>query len=188
MEIVILNQLILMDSKMIYFNLIKLAEINEDELGMKRMFDDIVVNIENQAGTERVGVKPNGKEWRSKMKYDYGFISAIEGEDGEGLDVYLGPDQESENVYIIHQNDPETGEYDEDKIMLGFNDKKQAKQAYLDHYDSPDFFGSMTEMSFEDFKHLATCDKPSVKERLPWNIKDKRKKNNLTKESYFKLS
>ncbi len=174
---------------MSYFDLSKIAEkIEEDKLGMKRMFgENIVVNVENQAGTERVGVKSNGKEWRSKMKYDYGFISCVKGEDGEGLDVYLGPNQEAENVYIVHQNDPETGEYDEDKVMLGFDSKKQAKEAYLEHYDSPDFFGSITEQTFEEFEHLVTSDKPSVKERLPWNIKDKRKKTHLSKEAYFKL-
>jgi len=172
---------------MLYFDLIKLANEQEESLGMKRMFGDIVVNVENQAGTERVGIKPNGKEWRSKMNYDYGFINCIEGEDGEGLDVYLGPDQEAKEVYIVHQNDPETGEYDEDKVMLGFDNKEQAKKAYLANYDDPDFFGSITVMDFEEFERLATCDKPSVKERLPWNIKDKRK-NKLEKVSYFRLN
>ncbi len=174
---------------MLYFNLSKFAEkIEEDKLGMKRMFgENIVVNVENQAGTERVGIKPNGEEWRSKMKYDYGFISCVKGEDGEGLDVYLGPNQEAKNVYIVHQNDPKTGEYDEDKVMLGFDNEKQAKKAYLEHYDSPNFFGSITQKTFKEFERLVECCTPDTKAELSWNIKDKRKKTHLEKEAYFRL-
>lgn len=69
-----------------------------------------------------------------------------------GIDVYLGPNQEAKNVFIIHQNDPDTGKYDEDKVMLGFDNKNIAKKAYLDHYDDLDFFGSITIMSFSEFK------------------------------------
>jgi len=120
------------------------------------------------------------------MKYDYGFISSIEGEDGEGLDTYLGPNQEAEKVYVVHQNDPDTGEYDEDKIMLGFDSEKQAKEAYLAHFDNPDFLGSITEKTFKEFENIVTSKKPSAKERLIWNVKDKRKKK-LSKEAYFQL-
>jgi len=85
---------------MIYFDLAKFSEghkkPDESELGIKRMFGNIVINVEYLAGTERIGIDKKGKEWRSKMKYDYGFISSIEGEDGEGLDTYLGPNQERE--------------------------------------------------------------------------------------------
>jgi inorganic pyrophosphatase len=170
-----------------YFNIIKLSKIEEDSLGMKRMFREIVVNIENQAGTERVGIDPKGKEWRSKMKYDYGFICNIKGADGEGLDVYLGPDQEAENVYIIHQNNPETGEYDEDKVMLGFKNQNEAKKSYLEHYDSPKFFGSMSTMKFNKFQDIVINGNFAEKEDFCCNIKDKRKTSKLTKESYFNL-
>lgn len=157
-----------------YFNLSKIANAVEKDLGMKRLFaDDIIVNVENPAGTERVGVNKNGKEWRTKMQYDYGFIYCAKGADGEGLDVYLGPDQEAENAYVIHQVDPDTGQYDEDKVMLGFANKSEAKKIYLEHYDSPDYFGSMTVLPFEEFKDIVTC---GDKKRVTWNIKNKRKK------------
>ena len=36
--------------------------------------------------------------------------------------------------------------------MIGFESKKDAKQAYLMHYNNPKFFDSMKEMSIENFK------------------------------------
>lgn len=132
----------------------KFAEVDEENLGMMRNFNGLSVNVENPAGTERVGVNDKGEEWRTKMEYDYGFISSAKGEGGEGLDVYLGPDEESKKVYVVHQNDPESGEYDEDKVMLGFASKDQAKRIYLNHYDSDDYFGSITTIDFSEFEDI----------------------------------
>ena len=102
--------------------------IREEEIGLKRKFDDLVVNVEHPAGTDRYGVDPEGKEWRVKMKYDYGFLPSFKGENGEGLDVYVGPNHKSKHVYIIHQNNPRTGEYDEGKCMMGFDEEEKAKK------------------------------------------------------------
>ncbi len=143
----------------------KIAKSDESSFGMKREFSGLVVNIENPAGTERVGVNNKGKEWRTKMLYDYGFIYSVKGTDGDALDVYLGPDQEAEKVYIVHQNDPETGEYDEDKCMCGFSSAEEAKEVYLKHYDTPKFFGSMSEVPFEEFKDLVENGK---REKINW--------------------
>lgn len=126
--------------------------IDEDSLGMKREFAGFLINIENPAGTIRMGTDKKGKEWRIDMQYDYGFINRVKGEDGEGLDVYLGANEDAKNVYIVRQVVPDTGEYDEDKIMLGFDSEKEAKEAYLLHYSSEDFFGSMDTVTMSKFK------------------------------------
>lgn len=132
---------------------VKLAEIDEQDLGMMRDFAGLSVNVENPAGTDRVGVDPDGHEWRTKMKYDYGFVYNAEGTDGDSLDVYLGPNQDAEKAYVVHQVDPyDDHKYDEDKVMLGFDDLDSAKKAYLDHYDRIDFLGDVTEVDFEEFK------------------------------------
>jgi len=157
------------------------APIPEADLGIKRDFAGMVINVENPAGTIRMGIDPDGDEWRIDMKYDYGFISKMVGEDGEGIDVYLGPDQEAEIAYVVHQVNPETEEYDEDKVMLGFASAEEAKEAYLDHYDDPAFFGDMDEVSMEDFKKaveendssLISWDQDS-ESPVKWNKKDKR--------------
>ena len=110
------------------------------------------IMVENPKGSVRTGKNENGESWRTEMKYDYGYIHGTTGADDEGLDVYLGPAESSPVVYIVHQNDPKTGEYDEDKCMLGFSSPEEAKKAYLAHYDDPKFFGDMEEMSMGEFK------------------------------------
>ncbi len=113
------------------------------------------ISIENKKGSVRSGVDKDGHEWAIKMAYDYGYIRGTVGKDKDHVDVYIGNNPESEKVFIVHQNDPTTGKYDEDKVMLGFNSAKEAKAAYLRQYDRPGFFGEMVEMSIEEFKEKA---------------------------------
>lgn len=115
-------------------------------------FQGIGITVENRAGSTRRGTDPDGHEWETKMVYPYGYVRLTDGVDGDEVDVYVGPHEESPFVYVIHQNDPDTGEYDEDKVMLGFLDPDSAKEAYLLHYDRPDFFGTMDVLSIETFK------------------------------------
>ena len=137
-------------------NWYKSAGLHEKDIGMKREFAGLTVHVENPAGTIRMGMDHDGEEWRIDMKYDYGFLYCSVGADDEGLDVYLGPNQEAKTTYIIHQAKPDTGEYDEDKVMLGFENAKAAKKAYLDHYNSADFFGSMSQIPYIEFFELVT--------------------------------
>jgi len=110
------------------------------------------ISIENRKGSVRSGVSDNGHEWHTKMHFAYGYIRGTVGKDKDHLDCYIGPNKKSEKVFIVHQNNPETGAYDEDKVMLGFDDAEQAKKAYLGQYDSPAFFGSMDATDIEAFK------------------------------------
>jgi len=107
----------------------------------------ITIHVENKPGSKR-----HWKGGFTMMRNHYGEILGSRGTDGDKLDVYVGPVEEPKEVYVVHQNFPKTGKYDEDKVMLGFSTPISAKNAYLKHYDSPKFFGSMTIMSIEDFK------------------------------------
>lgn len=115
-------------------------------------FQGLHIMVENRKGSVRRGVSDNGKAWETKMKYPYGYISRTKAADDEHVDCYVGDSRDSEKVYVVHQVDPDTKKYDEDKVMLGFENAKAAKAAYLEHYDSPDFFGSMTEMTVDRLK------------------------------------
>lgn len=115
-------------------------------------FQGLTIVVENKPGTVRSGTDPDGEKWRTKMFYPYGYIKGTKATDGEGVDVYVGKDKTSEKVFIIHQRDPENNKYDEDKVMLGFNTKEAARDAYLAHYDSYKFLGEITEMSIEQFR------------------------------------
>jgi hypothetical protein len=43
-------------------------------------------------------------------------------------------------------------EYDEDKVMLGFDTAEEAKAAYIKQYNDPRFFGDMKKLPMEEFK------------------------------------
>jgi hypothetical protein len=130
-----------------------------------RQFAGLRVMVENPAGSVRSGVSKSGKAWSVRMKHDYGFLPRATGADGEGLDVFLNAtpcrcDGNHENVYVVHQNDPATGRYDEDKVMLGFHNPDEAKAAYLANYDRPDFFRSMTILPMATFRGMLTNGAP----------------------------
>ena len=116
-------------------------------------FQDLPISIENRKGSVRHWYDPMKNEHgTTKMKYPYGYIRLTEGADGEHVDVYIGDDKTSRKVYIVRQQNPKTGAYDEDKVMLGFNNPKEAKEAYLMHYNDPRFFGSMDTFDMDTFK------------------------------------
>jgi hypothetical protein len=113
------------------------------------------ISIENKKGSTRSGTDKDGHEWHTKMHYDYGYIRGTVGVDKDHLDAYVGPNQKSNVVYIVNQNDPVTGKFDEQKVMLGFDNEDEAKAAYLKQYDRPGFFGNIIKMDIETFKEEA---------------------------------
>lgn len=133
-------------------------------------FQGLNIMVENGKGSVRRGKNDDGTEWETKMKFPYGYISDTKAHDNEHVDCYVGDDRDSEMVFIVHQNFPDTGEYDEDKVMLGFKDENQAKQAYLDHYDDPKFFGKMTSMTIDELKEKL---KTKYGKKLNENFKNK---------------
>jgi len=116
-------------------------------------YQELPIVIENSAGSVRSWQDRDGNSGETEMIYDYGFIDGYHGVDGDEVDVYIGPNQESEWAYVIHQMaTPEFVEHDEDKVMLGFDSEDEAKEAYLHHFNKPDFYGGMTAMKMDDFK------------------------------------
>lgn len=110
------------------------------------------ISIENKKGTYRSGVDSDGHKWKTLMHYDYGYIRGTVGTDSDHVDCYIGPDKNAKKVYVIHQNNPVTHKYDEDKCMLCFENAEAAKKAYMKQYDRPGFFGSMETLTVEQFK------------------------------------
>lgn len=118
------------------------------------------ISLENKAGDVREGTDADGHAWKRTMHFDYGYVRGTEGVDGDHLDVYIGPDTtNAREAYIVHQLDPVTGKYDEDKVMLGFSSQTQAKTAYLKQYDRPGFYGGMTSMSIITLSDLVRAGK-----------------------------
>lgn len=111
------------------------------------------VAIENRKGSVRKWFdKEQNETGRTKMRHPYGYIEGTIGNDGDELDVFVGPlGHNCEHVFIIHQRDPQSGQYDEDKCMVGFGSAGEAKTAYLEHYNHTRFYAGMTQMPLYEF-------------------------------------
>ena len=115
------------------------------------------ITVENPKGSVRRGTDQNGNPWETTMHNTYGYIRGTEGVDGDHIDVFLTNDIDGWNgrrVYVVDQYN-EDGTFDEHKVMLGFNDEDDARNAYLSNY-SEDWAKNrkiiMTSTNLEDFE------------------------------------
>lgn len=119
-------------------------------------FQGLQVSVETRKGAYRHWRDRDGKEGKTLMLYDYGYIRGTKGADKEHLDCYVGPNPKADKVYVVNQRRvTDWRKFDEHKVMLGFDSEKAAKEAYLKHYTDDRFFGSITEMTMERFKRWA---------------------------------
>lgn len=123
------------------------------------------LTIENAKGSERRGVDRGGKPWSITMPAHYGYFRKTEGADGDHVDFYMGPNEASENAWIIDQVDAETGAFDEHKLMLGFDsaaDARAAHEAAFSDGKGADRRGGIKKMSVGELKDwLASGDTKS---------------------------
>jgi DNA topoisomerase IB len=112
------------------------------------------ISIENPKGSIRSGTSRQGQSWSIEMANDYGYIKGTEsGADGDHIDVFIGPNPESELVFIVDQVNPDSGDFDEHKVILGSDSKAEAKQIYFANYSKGwKGFGDITPMHIDDFK------------------------------------
>jgi len=117
------------------------------------------ISIENPKGSERSGTDENGEAWSQEMKNSYGYIRGTEGKDGDHIDVFLGDNSASKKVFVVDQNRPSDGKFDEHKVMLGFNSIEEARDAYLSNYeDGWKGLRNITETTVDDFSKWANKD------------------------------
>lgn len=88
------------------------------------------VSIENPAGSTRSGKAPDGSTWSTQMPAHYGYIKGTKGRDNDHVDTYVGANPQSAKAFIVDQMTPETGRFDEHKVMLGFDSLREAQDAY----------------------------------------------------------
>jgi N12 class adenine-specific DNA methylase len=110
------------------------------------------VTIEQPAGSVRSGKDASGKEWSQVMNNTYGYIRGTEGVDGDHIDVFIGPDINSDMVYVVDQVNTD-GSFDEHKVMMGFSSLEDARSAYLSNYeDGWQGLGNITGVALDEFK------------------------------------
>jgi hypothetical protein len=132
-------------------------KLAQNKLSRRLKFRGLDVSIETDEGELRHWTDAStGEAGKTKMSVPYGYIRRTEGTDGDHVDVFVGPHEDAENVYVIHQRKaPDFKTFDEDKCMLGFHTADEAKAAYKNHYNDDRFFGSMSVLPFEKFKAKA---------------------------------
>lgn len=123
------------------------------------------ISIENESGSFRRGTNRDGVSWEQRMSHPYGYLRETEGVDGDHVDVFVGPNMESDTVHVVHARKINRwDEYDEDKCMIGFNSQDEARDAFLANYSDPRFLGPITSMPADEFltKVKATKDNPAM--------------------------
>lgn len=113
------------------------------------------IAIENPKGSIRSGTDAKGKLWSVVMPATYGYIKRSVGADDDHVDLYIGPNPLSQQIWIIDQVDARTSRFDEHKVLAGFDSKDDAVSTYRKAFSdgkADDRIGGVTRMSIGQFK------------------------------------
>jgi len=116
----------------------------------RRDFHGVPIIIEFRKGDVKPG-HDTDDGFGFEQLADYGFIpGTTTNEEGEGLDVYIGPDPESERVFVVALMDPhEPDVFMEYKILLGWDSHTAAmKFCRAQYFDN--MIGLLYEMTIPD--------------------------------------
>ena len=115
--------------------------------GVVELFGYRIV-IENPIGSTRKGVDNSGELWSIEMSNTYGYFS-------DTVDVFIGTNIDTEfDVYVVNQSGKNSKEFDEHKVMFGFESEEKAKDAYLINYQK----------GWDGFQNIVTLDLKSFKD------------------------
>jgi hypothetical protein len=114
-----------------------------DPIKKKIRVQGVPIWIEWLKGETREYKKNGVIKYKRLMSADYGYIPGTLDRDGEELDVYVGPDRDAKNAYVVRQL-KKTGGFDEHKVMIGYSSKSAAKSSYTQHMGGTvEHFGGM---------------------------------------------
>lgn len=110
------------------------------------------ITLENPKGSTRRGYDADGNvTWERRMPFDYGYLNGTDGADGDQVDCFIGPALDSELVFVVNQLGKD-GEFDEHKVMLGFNNERAAREAYQANYPKGWKVGPIESLPLQAFK------------------------------------
>ena len=135
-----------------------LRSLTEAKLHSRIHYAGLDISVEVPANGFRRGVnKKTGEEWAVKVPAHYGYIRGTHSPDGEHLDCYLRKNPAANSkVYVVHQLTVDGSKYDEDKVMLGYDSRKEAVDAFKEVTFKPkEMFGGCTEFDMEHFQVIA---------------------------------
>jgi len=106
------------------------------------------VTIESPKGATR----RKGDDWSIRMPAHYGYFRRTEsGADGDAVDVFIGPDPESQLVFVVDQVRAD-GSFDEHKCLIGYLNETDALEAYKSAYPDGWKVGPIAAMTLGQFK------------------------------------
>jgi hypothetical protein len=127
----------------------------------KFTWNGLTIAIETPKDAVRSGKDKDGKAWSIVLKDHYGYFNrTVSGADDDPIDVFVCEDTpESELVFVVNQNDPTTGTFDEHKVILGTYTAAKAEEVYRRNYAKGwKGFGSLRAMTLPDFKKWLTTE------------------------------
>lgn len=113
-------------------------------------YKGLTIKIENPKDSIRRGKDKHGKAWESRMPADYGFFKGSEAIDGDAVDVFVGPDLDSDMVVAIDQIID--GKYDETKFLVAVKSQAQAEKLYLSAYQKGWKLGDVSTTTVQQLK------------------------------------
>jgi hypothetical protein len=123
-------------------------------------YDGLSVTIENPKGSVRSGTGADGQPWQVEMPGHYGYVRKSKGADGDHVDVLIGG-APTGRAFIVDQVDPDTGKFDEHKVVLGVNSTAAATDLYKSAFSDgkgEQRIGAVTPMTTEAFKEWLSGD------------------------------
>lgn len=130
------------------------------------------ITVETPKGAMRRGKAADGTDWEVEMPGDYGYFKRSKGMDGDHVDVTVGPDIDSDKIYVIDQVDADTKENDEHKVIAGTKSPEQAAELYRRQFSDgkgDQRMGAMVEMDAATFKgwlETGRTDKPIAGQKV----------------------
>jgi hypothetical protein len=127
------------------------------------------ISVENPHQSKRSGIDRDGKAWQSDMNGHYGYVKGVvaRAPDKEHVDVNVKPstpDNYDGDVFVINQNHPDTGKFDEPKVYIGYSNEQEARDAYASNY-ADDWKGldSVAKVPMAKFKEMLNDKKAFLK-------------------------
>ena len=102
----------------------------------------MTVKIETPKDGVRRSKADAPQPWSVKMPAHYGYIKGSKGADGDAVDVFVGPKGDNGRHWVINQINPETGKFDEHKIVTGVDSEDEAVALYKGSFSGD--FGDRT--------------------------------------------
>jgi len=85
------------------------------------------VSLEEHKGQ----IRHRADSGNSRMAADYGYIdNSRKDHDGMKTDAFVGPYHDSKKVFVVNQQHPHTGKFNEHKVLLGYKDRAHALRDY----------------------------------------------------------